>query len=65
MYFVVFSLQAYNTVTSDGARFNEHIAEINARPKTEWTLKPWPPKSKSEVFSHFCKASCDPLAYKT
>ncbi|CAF96435.1 unnamed protein product [Tetraodon nigroviridis] len=38
---------AYSTVISDGARFNERIAEIKARPKTEWTPKPWPPKSKS------------------
>lgn len=43
------SFQAYSTVTSDGARFNERIAEIQARPKTEWTPKPWPPKSKSTV----------------
>lgn len=44
-----FSLQAYGTVTSDGARFNERIAEIKARPKTEWTPKPWPPKSKCSL----------------
>lgn len=50
LHFVVFSFQAYSTVTSDGARFNERVAEINARPKTEWTPKPWPPKSKLAVF---------------
>uniref|UniRef100_A0A8D0D2T7 Uncharacterized protein n=1 Tax=Sander lucioperca TaxID=283035 RepID=A0A8D0D2T7_SANLU len=27
------------------ARFNDRIAEIKARPKTEWAPKPWPPKS--------------------
>eukprot|EP00066_Takifugu_rubripes_P027137 XP_011616403.1 PREDICTED: protein MGARP [Takifugu rubripes] len=40
---------AYSTVTSDGARFNERIAEIQARPKTEWTPKPWPPKSPDDA----------------
>ncbi|KAM4586344.1 uncharacterized protein mgarpa isoform 3-T3 [Fundulus diaphanus] len=35
---------AYVTVTSDHERFNERISEIRARPKTEWTPKPWPPK---------------------
>ncbi|XP_029986522.1 protein MGARP-like isoform X12 [Sphaeramia orbicularis] len=39
---------AVSTVTSDQARFNERIAEINARPKSEWEPKPWPPKSKDE-----------------
>ncbi|XP_040029370.2 apoptosis-inducing factor 1, mitochondrial isoform X10 [Gasterosteus aculeatus] len=38
---------AYNTLSTDGARFNDRISEINARPKTEWVPKPWPPKSKS------------------
>ncbi|XP_046907936.1 protein MGARP isoform X4 [Hypomesus transpacificus] len=37
---------AYSTVTSDHERFNDRVAEINARPKTEWTPKPWPPKSR-------------------
>uniref|UniRef100_A0A672YW71 Uncharacterized protein n=1 Tax=Sphaeramia orbicularis TaxID=375764 RepID=A0A672YW71_9TELE len=32
---------AVSTVTSDQARFNERIAEINARPKSEWEPKPW------------------------
>ncbi|XP_042273995.1 protein MGARP isoform X6 [Thunnus albacares] len=39
---------AYNTVSSDHARFNERVAEIKARPKTEWVPKPWPPKSRDE-----------------
>ncbi|XP_019723006.1 protein MGARP isoform X4 [Hippocampus comes] len=37
---------AFNTVSTDSARFNERISEINARPKKEWTPKPWPPKSQ-------------------
>lgn len=47
--------QAYSTVTSDNARFNERVAEIRARPKTPWVPKPWPPKS--EYTSHFPKRS--------
>ncbi|XP_037316299.1 apoptosis-inducing factor 1, mitochondrial isoform X5 [Pungitius pungitius] len=39
---------AYSTLSTDGARFNDRISEINARPKTEWVPKPWPPKSKDE-----------------
>ncbi|XP_041846567.1 uncharacterized protein mgarpa isoform X9 [Melanotaenia boesemani] len=39
---------AYITVSTDHARFNDRIAQINARPKTDWTPKPWPPKSKDE-----------------
>uniref|UniRef100_A0A8C2X7P8 Uncharacterized protein n=1 Tax=Cyclopterus lumpus TaxID=8103 RepID=A0A8C2X7P8_CYCLU len=38
--------QTYSTVNTDSARFNDRVAEINARPKTEWVPKPWPPKSK-------------------
>ncbi|XP_044061726.1 apoptosis-inducing factor 1, mitochondrial isoform X7 [Siniperca chuatsi] len=37
---------AYSTVSTDNDRFNDRIAEINARPKTEWVPKPWPPKGK-------------------
>ncbi|XP_051933574.1 protein MGARP-like isoform X4 [Hippocampus zosterae] len=37
---------AFNTVSTDNARFNDRISEINARPKKEWTPKPWPPKSQ-------------------
>ncbi|XP_069569809.1 uncharacterized protein mgarpa isoform X5 [Brachyistius frenatus] len=40
---------AYSTLSSDSARFDDRIAEIKARPKTEWTPKPWPPKSKSSL----------------
>uniref|UniRef100_A0A1A7XQ10 Uncharacterized protein n=1 Tax=Iconisemion striatum TaxID=60296 RepID=A0A1A7XQ10_9TELE len=39
---------AYVTVTSDQARFNERVAEIQARPKTQWVAKSWPPKAKDE-----------------
>ncbi|XP_034546611.1 protein MGARP isoform X4 [Notolabrus celidotus] len=38
----------YSTVSSDSARFNERVAEIKARPKTEWVPKPWPPKRDEE-----------------
>ncbi|XP_029517927.1 protein MGARP isoform X5 [Oncorhynchus nerka] len=38
----------YNTVTTDHARFTDRVADINARPKTEWVPKPWPPKSRDE-----------------
>ncbi|XP_034398710.1 uncharacterized protein si:ch211-235e9.8 isoform X8 [Cyclopterus lumpus] len=38
----------YSTVNTDSARFNDRVAEINARPKTEWVPKPWPPKSRDE-----------------
>ncbi|XP_041693043.1 protein MGARP isoform X2 [Coregonus clupeaformis] len=38
----------YSTVTTDHARFNDRVADINARPKTEWAPKPWPPKSRDE-----------------
>ncbi|KAL6118078.1 mgarp [Pungitius sinensis] len=39
---------AYSTLSTDGARFNDRISEINARPKTEWVPKPWPPKTAEE-----------------
>ncbi|KAK5897554.1 hypothetical protein CesoFtcFv8_010606 [Champsocephalus esox] len=39
---------AYSTVSSDGNRFNDRISEIQARPKTEWVPKPWPPKTGEE-----------------
>ncbi|KAF7227919.1 putative LOC107389814-like protein [Nothobranchius furzeri] len=35
---------AYVTVTSDRDRYNERLAEIQARPKTQWVPKSWPPK---------------------
>ncbi|XP_035600277.1 uncharacterized protein LOC118363482 isoform X8 [Oncorhynchus keta] len=38
----------YSTVTTDHARFNDRVADINARPKTAWSPKPWPPKSRDE-----------------
>ncbi|XP_064829909.1 uncharacterized protein LOC135545882 isoform X4 [Oncorhynchus masou masou] len=38
----------YSTVTTDHARFNDRVADINARPKTVWSPKPWPPKSRDE-----------------
>uniref|UniRef100_A0A8C5G5C5 Uncharacterized protein n=1 Tax=Gouania willdenowi TaxID=441366 RepID=A0A8C5G5C5_GOUWI len=38
---------AYSIVSSDQTRYNQRLAEIRARPKTEWVPKPWPPKSES------------------
>lgn len=38
--------QAYITVSTDSARYNERLGQIRARPQTEWVPKPWPPKSK-------------------
>ncbi|XP_022071984.1 protein MGARP isoform X50 [Acanthochromis polyacanthus] len=46
--FVVSVTYAYNTVISDHERFNDRIAELKARPKTEWVPKPWPPKNRDE-----------------
>nr|XP_046261776.1 protein MGARP isoform X5 [Scatophagus argus] len=39
----------YNTMTTDSIRFSERVAEINARPKTEWVPKPWPPRSSDDA----------------
>ncbi|XP_056145033.1 apoptosis-inducing factor 1, mitochondrial isoform X3 [Lampris incognitus] len=39
---------AYSTVKTDHARFNDRVAEIYGRPKSEWVPKPWPPKSRDE-----------------
>ncbi|XP_028316165.1 protein MGARP, partial [Gouania willdenowi] len=39
---------AYSIVSSDQTRYNQRLAEIRARPKTEWVPKPWPPKSQDE-----------------
>ncbi|XP_014327977.1 protein MGARP isoform X2 [Xiphophorus maculatus] len=36
----------YKTVTSDRDRYNDRISQLRARPKAEWTPKPWPPKGK-------------------
>ena len=45
---IVLFLQAYNTMMGDNTRYNQRIVDINSRPnKSEWTPKPWPPKSKS------------------
>ena len=41
------SHQVYTTLSTDQARFDDRVSEIQARPKTEWVPKPWPPKSKS------------------
>ncbi|XP_054594869.2 fibrous sheath CABYR-binding protein isoform X2 [Nothobranchius furzeri] len=40
---------AYVTVTSDRDRYNERLAEIQARPKTQWVPKSWPPKGGDEA----------------
>ncbi|MEQ2196192.1 hypothetical protein XENOCAPTIV_026009, partial [Xenoophorus captivus] len=45
--FVAALSYGYMTVTSDQARFSERIDQIRARPKADWTPKPWPPKGKS------------------
>ncbi|XP_073342349.1 uncharacterized protein mgarpa isoform X3 [Pagrus major] len=39
---------AVSTVSTDSARFNDRIAEINARPKTEWVPRPWPYKKADD-----------------
>ncbi|XP_075872721.1 uncharacterized protein mgarpa isoform X49 [Nelusetta ayraudi] len=39
---------AVSTVYGDNSRFNERIAQLKARPRTEWVPKPWPPKSKDD-----------------
>ncbi|XP_018593367.1 protein MGARP-like [Scleropages formosus] len=33
---------AYKTMISDGERFTDRLAEMNARPKDPWEPKPWP-----------------------
>ncbi|XP_056113250.1 uncharacterized protein mgarpa isoform X2 [Rhinichthys klamathensis goyatoka] len=35
----------YKTLVTDKERFADRVSEINARPKSEWKPKPWPPKS--------------------
>ncbi|XP_026112379.1 protein MGARP isoform X1 [Carassius auratus] len=35
---------ACKTVSADQARFVERVSEINARPKSDWKPKAWPPK---------------------
>ncbi|XP_059371954.1 histone-lysine N-methyltransferase 2D-like isoform X3 [Carassius carassius] len=42
---------AYRTVATDHARFVDRVSEIDARPKSDWKPKPWPPKSKSHLWS--------------
>ncbi|XP_043113200.1 protein MGARP isoform X4 [Puntigrus tetrazona] len=39
---------AYRTVTTDQERFADRVSEMNARPKSDWKPKPWPPKSGEE-----------------
>ncbi|XP_042594141.1 uncharacterized protein LOC122139628 isoform X3 [Cyprinus carpio] len=36
---------AYRTVATDHARFVVRVSEIDARPKSDWKPRPWPPKS--------------------
>ncbi|XP_066576233.1 protein MGARP [Amia ocellicauda] len=40
---------AYRTVSSDKARYDDRVNEINSRPKTEWTPKPWPQNRKPHI----------------
>ncbi|XP_016149194.1 protein MGARP-like isoform X4 [Sinocyclocheilus grahami] len=37
---------AYRTVSTDHARFVDRVSEINARPKSDWKPKAWPPKGE-------------------
>nr|XP_060634910.1 protein MGARP [Anolis sagrei ordinatus] len=36
---------AYRTISSDKARYNERIEDIQQRTTAEWKPKPWPPQS--------------------
>nr|XP_008110090.1 PREDICTED: protein MGARP [Anolis carolinensis] len=36
---------AYRTISSDKARYNERVEEIQQRSTAEWKPKPWPPQS--------------------
>ncbi|XP_062992497.1 protein MGARP isoform X2 [Elgaria multicarinata webbii] len=38
-------IYAYRTVTSDKARYNERINDMQQRNTAEWKPKPWPPQS--------------------
>uniref|UniRef100_A0A8C2GBP0 Protein MGARP N-terminal domain-containing protein n=1 Tax=Cyprinus carpio TaxID=7962 RepID=A0A8C2GBP0_CYPCA len=42
---------AYKTVSTDHARFVDRVSEIDARPKSDWKPKAWPPKGKSYLWS--------------
>uniref|UniRef100_A0A671KWH4 Uncharacterized protein n=1 Tax=Sinocyclocheilus anshuiensis TaxID=1608454 RepID=A0A671KWH4_9TELE len=42
---------AYRTVSTDHARFVDRVSEIDARPKSDWKPKAWPPKSKSHLWA--------------
>uniref|UniRef100_A0A672MU53 Uncharacterized protein n=1 Tax=Sinocyclocheilus grahami TaxID=75366 RepID=A0A672MU53_SINGR len=42
---------AYRTVSTDHARFVDRVSEINARPKSDWKPKAWPPKGKSHLWA--------------
>ncbi|XP_053284594.1 uncharacterized protein mgarpa isoform X4 [Pleuronectes platessa] len=46
--FVASVSYTYMTMTGDKDRYNSNVAEIKARPKTEWEPKPWPPKSADD-----------------
>ncbi|XP_016409512.1 protein MGARP-like isoform X3 [Sinocyclocheilus rhinocerous] len=37
---------AYRTVSTDHARFVDRVSEIDARPKSDWKPKAWPPKGE-------------------
>ncbi|KAG8003780.1 hypothetical protein GBF38_007754, partial [Nibea albiflora] len=52
---------AVKTVNDDGIRFNGRVAEIKARPKSEWKPKPWPPKGKYSYILLRCNAKAKVL----
>ncbi|XP_048455324.1 probable serine/threonine-protein kinase kinX [Rhincodon typus] len=42
------SVYTYKVLHKDKARYNERVAEIMGRPKSEWTAKEWRPKQEDE-----------------
>ncbi|XP_041133114.1 protein MGARP [Polyodon spathula] len=38
----------YKTLTTDLARYRDRVTEINSRPKSEWTPKPWSSNKEDE-----------------
>ncbi|XP_067899823.1 protein MGARP isoform X2 [Heterodontus francisci] len=45
------SIYTYKVLHKDKARYNDRVAEIMERPKSEWTAKEWQPKKSDEVQS--------------
>nr|XP_034967674.1 protein MGARP [Zootoca vivipara] len=40
---------AYRTISSDKARYNERISDMQQRTAAEWKPKPWPPQENDET----------------